>query len=228
MQKFAFFAACAALTTTSTVFGQNSSPVAPASTQSETMPAPACELHIWPAARVAALTQGAGASFGLIGAVIDSASHAAQNKRDKSFITSALGPQAQAKALRELNIPSLLHLPPATVISHDEGIEYKSEDPKRLADRPAACYYDVIIRELFYFKASALKGKMRTFVAVRGYDGNVIKLDYKDSANHALEVKLPKEGEDAGPATDALISAFKADITEFSEKFVRKTNKNKS
>jgi len=185
--------------------------------------APVCEMHIWPAARVGAVTQGAGAAFGLIGAMIDAASHADQNKRDKAFITSALDSAAQARALREMDLPTTLHLPAAKVITHDEGVELTSENTGRLAQSAAPCYYDVIVRQLFYMKTATTKGKMRTFISVRGANGRTRVIDYKDSANHALDVKLPKEGEDATPASQALIDAFKADVTEFSAKFVRKT-----
>jgi hypothetical protein len=185
--------------------------------------APVCEMHVWPAARVAAVTQGAGAAFGLIGGLIDAASHADQNKRDKAFITSALDPAAQARALRELNLPAILHLPPAKIITHDEGIDLHSEMTGRLAQSSAPCYYDVVVRQLFYLKTSTTKGKMRTFIAVRGANGKIGVIDYKDSANHALDVKLPKDGEDGTAANEALVDAFKADVTEFSAKFARKT-----
>jgi len=185
--------------------------------------APLCEMHMWPAARVNATTQGAGAAFGLIGGLIDAAAHADQNKRDKAFITAALDPEAQARALREMDLPATLHLPPAKVITHDEGIDLNSETTGRLAQSSAPCYYDVVIRQLFYLKTATTKGKMRTFITVRGANGNLRSIDYKDSANHALDVKLPKEGEDATSANQALIEAFKADVTEFSAKFVRKT-----
>ena len=187
--------------------------------------APTCEMHIWPAARVNAVTQGAGSMFGLLGAIIDAASNANRNKRDKAFITSALDPAAQARALRELDLPASLSLPPATVITHDEGIELNAETTGRLATSTSSCYYDVVIRQLFYLKSATTKGKMRTFIMVRGANGASRVVDYKDSANHALDVKLPEEGEDTSFANRALIDAFKADVTQFSEKFVRKTSK---
>jgi len=199
-------------------------PAAPAAPATEASPAaPACEMHIWPAARVAAVTQGAGSAFGFIGAMIDAAAHAEQNKRDKAFITSALDPAAQARALRELDLPASLHLPPANVVTHDEGIELNGETTGRLAKSAAPCYYDVVVRQLLYFKTATTKGKMRTFITVRGANGKAGAIDYRDSANHALDVKLPKEGEDATAANRALIDAFKADVTEFSAKFARKT-----
>lgn len=161
--------------------------------------------------------------FGLIGGLIDAAAHADQNKRDTAFIISALDPAAQARALKEMDLPTTLNLPPAQVITHDEGIELTRETTGRLAQSSAPCYYDVVIRQLFYLKSATTKGKMRTFIMIRGANGNSRVIDYKDSANHALDVKLPKEGEDATLASGALIDAFKADVAQFSAKFARKT-----
>jgi len=204
----------------------SSSPVLAQAVPSEagaSLAAPACEMHIWPAARVAAVTQGAGSAFGLIGGLIDAAAHADQNKRDKAFITAVLDPAAQARALKEMDLPRTLNLPPAKVITHDEGIELTSETTGRLAQSSAPCYYDVVVRQLFYLKTATTKGKMRTFIMVRGANGNSRVINYKDSANHALDVKLPKEGEDGTDASRAILDAFKADVSEFSTKFVRKT-----
>ena len=182
----------------------------------------ACELHIWPAARVVATTQGAGAGFGLIGALIDMSAHAEQNKRDSAFISGALDAKAQAKVLRELDMPTLLHLPPSSVIIHDEGIDLKSDNPNRISNSTNKCYYEVVVRGLSYFKNAVYSGQMRTFLAFRAFDGAVLKNEFTDSKHENQTVKLPKEGEDAGPATDALISAFRGDVTFFANKFAKK------
>lgn len=193
--------------------------------QAQALGGSACEIHLWPAARVSATTSGAGAMFGLIGGLIDAASNANRNKRDKAFITGALDAAAQARALRELNLPSLLNLPAGNVIAHEEGIELTGATTGRLARSASPCYYDVVVRQLFYLKTAMTKGKMRTFILVRGANGNSKMIDYKDSANHAVDVKMPEEGEDVTTASSALINAFKADVTEFGQKFVQKTTK---
>ncbi len=185
-------------------------------------PVPACELHVWPAARVGATTQGAAAGFGLIGALVDAAAHADQNKRDTAFITGALDAQAQAKVLRELDLPSKLHLPPSQVIIHNQGIDIKGDDPHRLSDSTAQCYTEFVVRALFYFQNMVYKGQMRTFLEVRRFDGAKVKVDFRDSKHEDLSVKLPKEGEDTGPATDALLTAFRGDVAFFADKYARK------
>jgi len=73
-----------------------------------------------------------------------------------------------------------------------------------------------------YFKNVAYSGQMRTFLEVRKFDGAALKIDFRDSKHENLEVKLPKEGEDTGPATDALLSALRGDVAFFADKFVRK------
>lgn len=198
---------------------------APAAVVADTTPAaplPACELHVWPAARVSATTQGAAAGFGLIGALVDIAANADKNKRDTAFITGALDAQAQAKVLRELDLPAKLHLPPSQVIVHDQGVDIKGDDPRRLSDSTAQCYTEFVVRSLFYFQSMVYKGQMRTFLEVRRFDGPKVMADFRDSKHEDLTVKLPKEGDDTGPATDALITAFRGDVAFFSDKYARK------
>ena len=185
-------------------------------------PVPVCELHVWPAARVSATTEGAAAGFGIVGALIDIAAHADQNKRDSAFITGTLDAQAQARVLRELDLPARLHLPPSQVTIHDQGIDINRDDPKRLSDSTAQCYVEFVVRGLSYFQNLVYRGQMRTFLEVRRFDGPKVKLDFSDSKHEDLTVKLPKEGEDTGPATDALLAAFRGDVAFFSDKFARK------
>jgi len=189
---------------------------------SHVTPPPTCELHVWPAARVSAVTQGAAAGLGLLGALIDSAAHADQNKRDTAFITGALDASAQARVLRDIDLPTQLHLPPSQVIIHEQGIDLKSDNPARLSDSKAQCYSEFVVRSLLYFKNAVYKGQMRTFLGLRSYDGDKVTFDFRDSRHENLEVKLPKEGEDTGPATDALLKAFRGDVVFFTDKFVKK------
>ena len=197
-------------------------PAAAAAAPAPAAAAPACELHVWPAARVSAMTQGAGASMGLIGALVDASAHADQNKRDTAFITGTLDAHAQAQVLRDLDLPAKLHLPPSQVIFHEQGIDVNRDDPKRLSDSTVPCYAEFVVRGLFYFKSVAYRGQMRTFFELRRFDGATVKVDFRDSKHEDLTVKLPKEGEDTGPATDALLAAFKGDAAFFSDKFARK------
>ena len=193
-----------------------------ASAPAPATPLPACELHVWPAALVMATTQGPAAGFGLVGALVDTAAHADQNKRDAAFITGALDPQAQARALRELDLPAKLHLPPSQVIFHDQAAGIKRDDAKRLTDSTAPCYTEFVVRGLSYFQNIVYSGQMRTFLEVRRFDGAMVTVDFRDSKHEVLTVKLPKDGEDTGPATDALLTAFRGDVAFFADKFARK------
>lgn len=185
-----------------------------------------CELHIWPAETVASITQGAGASFGLLGALIDSASHAEQNKRDKVAISAALSPANQNSAMKDVKVESLLNLlPPVNVSFHDNAPNLKGDEAHRLSDSKSQCYYELVVRELYYLKTATVHAKIRSFIAVRKFDGDKLVDDYRDSANHALEKSLPKEGEDFSAANADLLNAFKADVTEFSLKYARKHTK---
>jgi hypothetical protein len=230
--KYALPLICAALAAPAAMAQTVATPVASAAPEpvaatapapAPAAPAPACELHVWPAARVGAITQGPAAGFGLIGALVDVAAHADKNKRDTAFITGALDAQAQANVLRGLDLPAKLHLPPSQVIVHDQGIDIKDrDDPQRLSDSTAPCYTEFVVRALSYFQSFVYKGQMRTFLQVRRYDGAKVKIDFRDSKHEDLTVNLPKEGEDTGPATDALLTAFKGDVAFFADKYARK------
>lgn len=218
----AALAAPAAMAQTAATPAASPAPVPAAEASAPAAPAPACELHVWPAAIVGATTQGPAAGFGLIGALVDAAAHADQNKRDTAFITGALDAQAQANVLRALDLPARLHLPPSQVIIHDQGIEIKRDDPQRLINSPAPCYTEFVVRGLSYFQNIAYRGQMRTFLEVRRFDGAKVTVDFRDSKHEDLSVKLPKEGDDTGPATDALITAFRGDVSFFADKYARK------
>ena len=90
----------------------------------------------------------------------------------------------------------------------DQGADIKGDDPHRLSDSTAQCYTEFVVRALSYFQSVAYSGQMRTFLEVRRFDGATVKVDFRDSKHEDLKVKLPKEGEDTGPATDALLAAF--------------------
>ena len=195
---------------------------AAASASAPAAPVPACELHVWPAARVSAMTQGVGAGFGLVGALIDVSVHADQNKRDTAFITGTLDAHAQAKVLSQLDLPAKLHLPPSQVIFHDQGIDISRDNPQRLSNSTAQCYTEFVVRGLSYFQNVVYSGQMRTFLEVRRFDGASVTVDFRDSKHENLTVKLPKEGEDTGPAADALLTVFRGDVAFFSDKFARK------
>jgi len=185
-------------------------------------PAPACELHVWPAARVSAMTQGVGAGFGLVGALIDISAHADQNKRDTAFITGTLDAHAQTQVLRELDLPAKLHLPPSQVIFHEQGIDINRDNPQRLSDSTAQCYAEFVVRSLAFFQNVVYPGQIRTFLEVRRFDGATVTVDFRDSKHEDLAAKLPKEGEDTGPAIDALLTAFRGDVAFFADKYARK------
>jgi hypothetical protein len=177
---------------------------------------------VWPAAYVSAETEGVGAGFGLIGALVDAAAHADQNKRDTAFITGTLDSQAQARVLRDLDLPAKLHLPPSQVIFHNQAATIDRDNPRRLSNSSAQCYSEFVVLGLWYFQSVVYTGQMRTFLEVRRFDGDKLTVDFRDSKHEDLTVKLPKEGEDTGPATDALLTAFRGDVAFFADKFARK------
>jgi hypothetical protein len=120
------------------------------------------------------------------------------------------------------HLPAKLHLPPSQVIFHDEGIDINHENPQRLSSSTSQCYAEFVVRGLSYFQSVVYSGQMRTFLEVRRFDGAKVTIDFRDSKHENLSAKLPREGEDTGPATDALLTAFRGDVAFFADKYARK------
>lgn len=87
-------------------------PAAPAAPTAFSAHAQQCELHVWPAEKFQAMTTGWGMGFGMLGAALDSAGHAKGDKARRSEMASALDSDGQIHALQQMDLVTLLNLPP--------------------------------------------------------------------------------------------------------------------
>jgi hypothetical protein len=111
---------------------------APAATDSGT----ACELHIWPAERFTAQTTGWLSSFGMLGALADSSTHANKDKGNRTEMASALDSPGQLAALTSLDLTSLMKISGAKIITHDKPLERHTMNKitTRRAESTSPCY----------------------------------------------------------------------------------------
>ncbi|MDH7639947.1 hypothetical protein [Sphingomonas oryzagri] len=191
---------------------------ASAGAQTPTAPAPACELHVWPAERFNARTTGWGVGFGLIGALADSAGHADGDAQRRTSLSSALDSPGQTAALNSLALADLLKQQPATVILHDAPLERHSvNDIKtRRATSSSPCYSELIVADVLYQKAAMYGRSLKTLFIYRQFgDAPEAKRIYKSWGGNGLKIFPPKPGDDIQAANDELVSVFKADFEEF-------------
>lgn len=173
-----------------------------------------CELHIWPAERMASMTTGL-----LGGGLIDALAHADTDTNNRSQMASALDSPTQLDALQSLDLVSLLELKPGTVIvRHEQPIERKTMNSvkTRRSDSSANCYSELIVADVFYQKAAIYGRSLRTLFMLREF-GNDQKIDreYKAWGGNGLKAFPPKKGEDATAALDELVVVFKKNFEEY-------------
>ena len=183
-------------------------------------PAGACELHIWPAERMAANTMGLlGAAGGVLGAVADSAAHANTNTNNRSQLSSALDSASQLEALNALDLREELKLAPGTtVIQHEEPLERKTMNKvkTRRADSASSCYSELIVADVLFTKTPIYGRSLKTLFMVREFgDDQTIDFEYKAWGGNGLKLFPPKKGEDALPALDELRETFVKNFQEY-------------
>lgn len=184
-----------------------------ASTAASAQQAP-CELHIWPAERMASMTTGL-----LGGGLLDAAIHGGKDASNKAQMASALDSPSQLDALQSLDLPKLLDLAPGTVIvRHEEPLVRKTMNKikTRRSDSTATCYKELIVGDVFYQKAAIYGRSLHTLFMVRDFGNDqTIDFEYKGLGGNGLKLFPAKEGEDAIAALDELVTVFKKNFEEY-------------
>ena len=173
-----------------------------------------CELHIWPAERMASQTSGL---FGP--GLLSSAINGKRDSTNQSLMASALDSPSQLNALLSLDLRTMLmRTPGTTIVVHETPLERKTMNKvkTRRSDSTAQCYSELIVADVFYQKAMMYGRSLRTLFMLRDF-GNDQKIDkeYKAWGGNGLKLFPPKEGEDAIAALDELVTVFKGNFEEY-------------
>ena len=240
MKHLATFAAAAALLAAPVAFAQTAEPTpAPEATPVVAAPAPeaapavpagrpgltpsvaadGCELHVWPAERMAAQTTGWLSGFGVIGAIADQSANAKKNSNHQSLLATALDSPSQLDALAALDLRTMLaRSPGTTIVMHETALERHTMNKikARRSDATAQCYSELIVADVLYQKAALYGRSLKTLFMFRDF-GNDQKIDreYKAWGGNGLKLFPPQEGEDAVAALDELVGVFKGNFDEY-------------
>src|SRR4051812_48742109 len=108
---------------------------------------PACELHVFPTLEGQAMTTGLLSGFGVIGAIADAAKNKDRNVSEAEYLKEALGPRLQVQAMKAIDLPGALKLPPSKVVFEtpiaDRKISTKAAN--RLSSSTAPCYAELLV-----------------------------------------------------------------------------------
>jgi len=178
-----------------------------------------CELHVWPAERMAAQTTGWLSGFGVIGAIADQSANAKKNANHQSLLATALDSPSQLDALAALDLRTMLaRSPGTTIVMHETPLERHTMNKikARRSDSTAQCYSEVIVADVLYQKAALYGRSLKTLFMFRDFGNDqTIDREYKAWGGNGLKLFPPQEGEDAVAALDELVGVFKGNFDEY-------------
>ncbi len=177
-------------------------------------------LHLWPAGRMKSETTGLLSNFGGVGEEpIDRAAHASKHAQNRAHMRSTLEGQVQLDTLQSLDLATLLSLPAGTqIVRHGQPLDRKTitKVKTRRSDSKAACYSELIVAEISYYKGTISGHSLSTLFAIRDFGGrDQVQFAYEARGKHHLMLFPPKKGANASAALDELRTAFGKDLEGF-------------
>lgn len=199
------------------------------------MPAPECELHVWPTENYIGVKMGLFSGFGLVGALADQAGHAKGVKTVKDLMRDYLGPDVQLAELQKLDYIAKLGLDAskyAVIIEKPtpwnedlkgnpamkaevKVLNQKIKEGKRITDSTRPCYAELITTHIFYHKAMMYGSNLFTGWQWRQFDGAKLVSEGKGQVKNPLENFPPKDESMIEPAKVELRDAFAKDFNEW-------------
>ncbi len=201
----------------------------PAAAQAQEAAAPAapvCELHVWPTETYIGINMGLLSGLGPIGAVADMEAHKDRVATVKDLMKGWLGPDIQMEELVKADYKARLGVAGHQVIMHPAlpTPEEAKADPavaaqrkqiaaqikggQRLSDSKAACYAELMVDYIFYFKAMMYGSNLFTNWIFRDFGPTGVKVVRMGNG----QVKNPLE--QFPPKTPDLIPAAKAELRD--------------
>jgi hypothetical protein len=181
---------------------------------------PSCELHVFPSLEGKAMTTGWLSGFGAIGAIADAAKNKNRNISEAEYLKEALGPRLQVQALKGIDLPAQLKLPPSKVVYETPIADRKitTKATTRLTSSTAPCYAELIVTQNFYTK-KAIYG--------RSLNNRFIFKDFRTGKDKAALIKgrggnglssfPPKTTDETEAAETDLRNAFSKNFVEFAK-----------
>jgi hypothetical protein len=228
----------AASLVTAPAFGQNET--APAADAPAAVPAPECELHVWPTENYLGVSMGLLSGFGVVGVLADQAASKNKVQTVKDLMREYLGPEVQMEELNRIGLLKTLKLPENYKIIIEEPTPFNEDlkkDPalkaevkelnatikagKRLTNSQSKCYAELITTHIFYHKAMMYGSNLFTGWQYRNFgDKMLLKKGAAGQVKNPLEYFPPKTTEDVDKAKVELRDAYSKDFIEYVDKKV--------
>lgn len=199
------------------------------------LPAPACELHVWPTHNYIGINTGLLSGFGAIGALADGAAHKDRVQTVKDLMRDYLSPDDQLAELNRIGLLQSLKLPPDYRIVIEEPTPFADDVKKypalkartaemnktfkanrRLSASQSPCYAELITTMIFYHKAMMYGSNLFTGWTYRDFgDKPLAQKVATGSVKNPLEVFPPKTPDQVDQAKAELRDAYAKDYGEW-------------
>lgn len=176
-----------------------------------------CEIHVWPADAFHSLTEGA-----VWNNVLDSAFVTRPGRKPERQAPNpargALDPANQLELLAALDLPTLLHLPGAVMISHASVSTRRVVGPVagRQTQSTSPCYMEVTVMKNFFNRSGLTHNTLRTLLILDDYrDRPQPVRSFAAWGVTPLSVFPAKSPEQTGAAQSELAEAFRHNVRQF-------------
>lgn len=171
---------------------------------------PECELHVWPAGDLKAVTQG-----WVFNHTLDQAFDVEKGGTAKPAV---LAPERQVGLLQDMDLPTALKLPPGTrVVIHAEPLPRSREGVKeRQTPSSSPCYSELVVSQIFYDDAPMARGGLKTLALYRAFgDAPLLRTSFATWTETELSTFPAKTSADARAADEELIIAYRSNLRGF-------------
>jgi hypothetical protein len=171
----------------------------------------ACELHVWPAARMTKAYDSN--NFLYSGSVTI--------KSRPGFDGDALMlPAAQNRVLATMDLAKMLGIAAARIVLHETPLSAdQRQNNARRAQASAPCYAELIVLRIVYAGIFLGDRLLQTFFIFRRFDaGSAPTREFTQSGETVLHIFPPHDQEPVAPALAELDAAFRANVTNFAGK----------
>lgn len=198
-----------------------------------------CELHVWPTENYLGMNSGLLSGFGMVGALVDEASHVNRVKTVKELMAEYLGPDIQMVELNRIGITEALKLSDYRIVMEEptpfnedlkdnpelkakvKAMNARIKAKQRLSDSTHPCYAELITTMIFYHKAMMYGSNLFTGWIYREFGDKPLATRVATGAvKNPLEVFPPKTPQDVEAAKLELRDAFAKDFVEYIDKKV--------
>ncbi|HEX8444930.1 MAG TPA: hypothetical protein VF631_14925 [Allosphingosinicella sp.] len=169
-----------------------------------------CELHVWPAGDLKAVTQG-----WVFNHTLNQAFDLAKGGTAKPAV---LAPERQVTLLQAMDLPMALKLPPQTrVVMHSEPLPRSREGAKeRQSPSSSPCYSELVVSQIFYDDAPMARGGLKTLALYRVFaDAPLLRTSFATWTETELSTFPAKSAAEARAADEELILAYRSNLRGF-------------